>query len=240
MLTLITPTGGRPEAWELCKRWMRNQDFEGEVTWIVVDDGERPQSMQGIPEAWTVIALYPRPTWAPGDNTHVRNLTHAMQYLWGKDPQVVMIEDDDYYAPGWLSHCAEHLAVYDLVGESDCAYFNLARMNYRKCHNYSHASLCATAFKGPAIPLFKDILRESARYLDVDLWHHFTGAICLTTAQFVVGIKGLPGRRGIGIGHTMVSGVSDVARLKALVGEDIEHYVPYLGSALNGTPQTTD
>ena len=42
MITLITPTCDRPEAFSLCEFWMSRQTYDGEIQWIVVDDGNTP------------------------------------------------------------------------------------------------------------------------------------------------------------------------------------------------------
>ena len=41
-VTLITPTGDRPQCFRLCEHWMRRQTYDGTVQWIVVDDGHSP------------------------------------------------------------------------------------------------------------------------------------------------------------------------------------------------------
>jgi hypothetical protein len=63
MVTLLTVTGGRPEAWGLCKRWMAAQTVQPD-RWIIVDD------VGDVPEA--TIQVTPR--WQPGQNTQARNL----------------------------------------------------------------------------------------------------------------------------------------------------------------------
>ena len=39
MLTLLTATGARPEAWAICEQLMARQTYAGPVRWVIVDDG---------------------------------------------------------------------------------------------------------------------------------------------------------------------------------------------------------
>ena len=43
MLTLLTATGARPEAWAICERLMARQTYAGPVRWIIVDAGPEAQ-----------------------------------------------------------------------------------------------------------------------------------------------------------------------------------------------------
>jgi hypothetical protein len=40
-LTLITCTADRPEAFQLCERWMARQTYRGSIQWIVADGDRR-------------------------------------------------------------------------------------------------------------------------------------------------------------------------------------------------------
>lgn len=234
MITLITPTGDRPEAWDLCKRWMRAQTTSLPVRWVIVDDGSTPSDMSGTPEDWEIVVLYPHPKWSKGSgSTQARNLLTAKPFV-GPDDSVLIIEDDDYYHPDWIDRAAVMLQTADLVGLANMAYFNVAHMTYRRCGNLGHSCLCATGMKGEALTRFWEVLGVNQNYIDVELWRTFLGDKTISAKyDLVVGIKGLPGRLGIGIGHRMVTGVSDTAKLRELVGdEDVKHYTPYLGSAL--------
>jgi hypothetical protein len=72
-----------------------------------------------------------------------------------------------------------------------------------------HASLGATALRGSAIDLLRRICAKGSRIIDVDLWRDFNGAKTLLESRTVVGIKGLPGRAGIGVGHRKSFGTPD-------------------------------
>src|SRR5690606_30544918 len=87
----------------------------------------------------------------------------------------------------------------ELVGETHARYYNVAQRRYRELPNTRHASLCATALRGDAVETLRQVCRNHARYIDMELWRQHPGS--LFQGGRVTGIKGLPGRGGIGIGH---------------------------------------
>ena len=225
MLTLLTATGARPQAWAICERLMARQDYAGPVRWVIVDDGAEPQPVTFQREGWTLVHVRPEPYWQPGQNTQARNLLAGLAAI-SPNERVVIIEDDDHYAPDWLTHVAAQLDRAELVGETCARYYNVAKRVGRQLNNAGHASLCATAMRGRALQTFRQVCRPGRQFIDLDLWklhpsrHLFYG-------HRVVGIKGLPGRGGIGMGHSdRFRGVDDRdgALLWEWVGKDAELY----------------
>jgi hypothetical protein len=90
---------------------------------------------------------------------------------------------------------------FDLVGESCARYYQIGTGRYKQLANSQHSSLCSTAMKGPALELFRRVCQRADKFLDLSLWQRFAGTRSLRSTQMVVGIKGLPGRPGIGAGH---------------------------------------
>ena len=200
MLTLLTATGCRPEAWHICQRLMERQTYQGEVHWIIVDDGEIQQPIDFHRPGWVVSIIMPTPKWKAGDNTQARNLAEGLRMVGDKD-RLVVIEDDDSYHPDWLSTVDRWLDKADLVGEKRARYYNTKTKRYRQLQNEQHASLCCTAMKGEAIKEFAKHLKPGVQFIDMNLWKRFGGSRALYDSKMVVGIKGLPGRSGIGMGH---------------------------------------
>ena len=209
MLTLLTMTGCRPLAFELCQRWMRQQDFNGPVRWIIVDDGEQAQPVKFRRPNWTVEIVRPEPFWRPGQNTQARNILAGLELL-SPDDRLVIIEDDDYYAPGYLTMANLWLDHTDLAGEALARYYHVGQRLYFNCNNVQHASLCSTAMKGEAIEKLKYVCLNRVDFIDMTLWRTFTGTRQLYSSRLCVGIKGLPGRAGIGVGHRMQSGRNQI------------------------------
>jgi hypothetical protein len=138
---------------------------------------------------------------------------------------LVCIEDDDWYARDWLAHVAAELRHDELVGETHARYYNVATRVGRQLTNAEHSSLCSTAVRGSALGALRDACRTGARWIDIDLWkrggHLFGG-------HRVVGIKGLPGRGGIGMGHDRAfrgQADPDGRLLREWIGGDADAYL---------------
>lgn len=225
MLTLLTATGARHKAWAICERLMAAQTYAGPVRWIIVDDGQQPQPVTFQREGWELVLIRPAPFWRAGQNTQARNLLKGLAAV-GSDDRLVIIEDDDWYASDWLATAAAMLDRAELVGEPQARYYNIALRRGRQLRNNGHASLCSTAMHGEALATFRAVCRRSEKFIDLDLWkrarsrHLFGG-------HRVVGIKGLPGRDGIGMGHRddfTGKDDQDGALLRAWVGDDARLY----------------
>lgn len=227
MIQLLTATGARPDAWALCERWMLAQKYPDPVRWIVVDDGPEPQQITFNRDRWEILTVYPSPPWQPGQNTQARNILAGLAHVDRRYP-LVMIEDDDWYSPEWLAHVSSVLSVGELVGESHARYYNVHMRRGRQLHNAAHASLCCTGLRGPAIDALAEACDGSPKYIDLALWRNCARQRQLFGGHRVVGIKGLPGRGGIGMGHrTDFSGQPDPdgKLLRSWIGSDAEAYL---------------
>ena len=220
MLTLITPTGDRPEAFKLCERWIANQYYTGDYRWIVVDDGVEPT--QTTNKNIEYIRLPPA-TY----NTQKRNLLEGLSRVSTND-KLVHIEDDDYYNPNWLGIMDVYLDKFDLVGETNTIYYNIRTLKYLENKNNTHSSLCSTGMTGEAIKHFYSVCRCNDLMIDIRMWRSFTGSKHLLNSNNVIGMKGLPGRLGIGAGHKpgfLKQEDMDGKVLKNLIGRDAEAYL---------------
>jgi hypothetical protein len=225
-LTLLTATGARPKAWAICERLMQAQKFDGNgiVHWVIVDDGPEPQPITFDRFGWSVEVIRPTPYWQNGQNTQARNLAAGLAVI-PDNHRVVIIEDDDHYAPGYLSAVLEWLDHAELVGESHARYYHIGRQVWKHCGNDQHASLCSTAVRGSALKLLREIVQQHHKFIDIELWRQFTGPKHLQKTDLCVGIKGLPGRGGIGAGHRM-TGTLDQHRetLRSWLGDAADLY----------------
>ena len=92
--TLLTPTGDRPEAFKLCQNWIGKQDYIGKIRWIIVDDGTISTEIKYKTHIDIVVIRLP----SKAGNTQARNLTAGLKLVTEQD-KLIIIEDDDYYAP---------------------------------------------------------------------------------------------------------------------------------------------
>lgn len=185
-VSLITPTGDRPQAFELCERWIRQQTFGGPIQWIVVDDGQAPTETTA---GQTVVR---RP---PGDgHTLPQNLAAALPHVTGDF--VIMIEDDDYYPPQYLELMVQQLQAAELVGERGARYYYLPTATHRHYLEHTHSSLCRTGFRRELVPLVQQCC-EGNQSIDLRLWEQFNGTVRQWASSTVgcIGIKGMPGRK---------------------------------------------
>jgi len=225
VLHLLTATGARPEAWAICERLMAAQDYAGPVTWIIVDDGPEPQPVTFKRDGWQLVVIRPAPLWQPGQNTQARNLLKGLEAV-DAGARLVIIEDDDWYRADWLTHVDAQLDRAELVGECQARYYNIALRRGRQLSNNAHASLCSTAMRGGALETFRHVCRRAQKFIDIDLWRRHKPAHLFTGGR-VVGIKGLPGRGGIGMGHRddfKGTDDPDLALLRQWIGDDAELY----------------
>lgn len=226
MLNLLTATGCRPEAWAITEQLMLAQDYAGPVRWVIVDDGETPQPITFEREGWALEVIRPQPFWRPGQNTQARNLCAGLAVI-KDDERVLIIEDDDHVKPTYLRAMNAMLDKADLVGESFARYYNVKTRRYRQLNNAMHASLCSTAVKGAAIEALRRECKPGVQFIDLNIWRNFKGAKLLQRNGLVTGIKGMPGRGGIGMGHRAdFGGDLDVTGsvLRQWVGSDAARY----------------
>lgn len=219
MLTLLTASGARPEAWAICERLMLRQDYAGPVRWVIVDDGPVAQPVAFQRAGWTLEVVRPQPYWEAGQNTQARNLAAGLEVI-GPDESVAIIEDDDYYAPGYLADMARWLERRPLAGEMRARYYNITTGRGREMGNVRHASLCSTGVRAEGLRAFRAAVAKADKFIDLTLWRSLPGRLYST--RHVVGIKGMPGRGGIGCGHMDAFGTP--VNLRDWIGEDAALY----------------
>lgn len=208
MLVLITPTGGRPEGMALLAGYLNAQTFQGPARWVIVDDCDPATPAPSVRAGIEIEVVRPAWRWQPGMNTQAASMTAALQRV-PADATVAVLEDDDAYLPGHLDSVLAALAGAELAGERLARYYNVATGRCRELPGQFHASLASTAARGRALALLREICAASSRRIDMDLWQAFRGAKALLASTNVVGIKGMPGRGGIGVGHRDAFGDPD-------------------------------
>lgn len=233
MLALVTPTGGRPEAFALLERYMAAQTFGGDVLWVVVDDGQEPTPLGEPPKGWNRVVVRPQPVWAPGQNTQHRNLEAGLDMVdaLAPDARVAVIEDDDYYAPGWLDALASFAPHAEMIGEAPARYYHVGRRRWAGLDNKTHCSLRCTAFRGRRIlDELRAVIRTRNVWVDAHIWSTTDPRrTAIMKTQLTVGLKGLPGRAGITHAHTQAFGKPDPEAevLRSWLGDDAEPYLAH-------------
>jgi hypothetical protein len=222
MIVLITPTRDRPEAFALCERYMESQT-ERKFFWLVVDDGDAPAvhaPARGF-ERRAVLRREPSKLV----NTLPHNLMAALQHPMLSKPEgqlVLMIEDDEWYHPKYVETMVAQLeqAKQGFVGQANARYYHLLHRAWWCPDNQQHASLCRTAWVHNETEASwvrsctADALKEGDPFIDMRIWKRrplsgppsFRANPKLKLLQehqwMSVGMKGLPGRPGLGSAHT--------------------------------------
>lgn len=227
MIQLLSATGARPEAWDLCIKWMRRQTYSGPVRWVIVDDGEIAQTVPDIPR-WDIEVIRPEPFWTLGQNTQARNMQAGLKRI-SDDAPLLIIEDDEHYAPGYLDQMARALESSDMAGQALCRKYNLHTRRAMEMSHPSQASLCATGLRGDATRGLRALCQAAPKLIDVQLWKLRRGV--LFDGAYVTGMKRMPGRGGIDSGHRADFGNihdKDGTLLSKWIGKDAEEYAPFM------------
>src|ERR1700757_5416579 len=127
MLSVITATGGRPEAFRLCEYYMSRQTFR-DIEWIVVDDCDPPTVC-----TMGQKVIRPRPVWNGSGCTMGRNIAAAFEICRGD--RIAIFEDDDWYSPLHLETLNEALNGADLAGSVPARYYHVSSHLYKVLRN---------------------------------------------------------------------------------------------------------
>ena len=246
MIALLTPTGARPGQFELCQQFMRRQTYTDKVVWVIIDDA-LPVSTSQVNEAfrpgWTIMKIYPKPVWSPGQNTQGRNIEIGINAIktnfnLADIEAIFIIEDDDYYRPWYLDRMMARFQHVKVLGEMNTVYYNVYYRNYFINRNTSHVSLFQLAFRPEMIPLFASCYRE--RFIDfkffeklhANMYVHRGEVGLFNESNLAIGMKGMPGRAGIGAGHGRLMNMlpdPGMAFLIKQINGDSEIYAKYYG-----------
>lgn len=246
MIVLITPTGARLDQFKLCAGFMIRQTYEGGVKWIIVDDASPLTTnivQDDFRKGWDIIKVYPVPRWR-GQNTQARNLRAGLDTMVKnydlKDVEAIfIIEDDDYYRPEYLSKMMEQKKDFWAWGETRTVYYNVKWRRFLINGNISHSSLFQTAFTPDLLNEFRATMNH--KFIDAGFWKVVKNKNLFFNNFLSVGIKGMPGRGGIGAGHSLgmtMSNDIEMRYLRKLIGlQDAQLYERYYSA--NSQPRHT-
>jgi hypothetical protein len=198
------------------------------VQWIVADDGAVPTE---INHADTVLRLP-----AMAEHSLCRNLREAIPHVEGQ--HVLIIEDDDFYGPDYLSVMVGRLQHADLVGEFGAKYYYIRERRWRHRDGEQHASLCRTGFNRAVLPTFAACITDTDHpSVDLRLWAAWNGSSIHWTDRtgdsiMAIGIKGVSGRQSYGWHPTRDSQPdSDGVVFRKWTGLFLENYHAELSAA---------
>ncbi len=159
-ITCFTAHMHRPEAWELCEKYLGRQTR--------------------APDQWLCLDSSPEPIvpTLPCDYHHVPELVsmpakvlYAIENKLIKGDAVIWLENDDWYKDTFVEWCETKLQKYQLVGEGRSVFFNCRNRWFTRCENKHHASLCQTAMHRDLLEESENIIRSYDNpFWDTRLW----------------------------------------------------------------------
>lgn len=215
-ITALTCTGDRPVCLGLLSKWIANQTMQVDQ-WLVIDDGKEP-----FMPSLDCDYIYRKPEENEQGQTLNINIKTALPHITGDI--ILFMEDDEYYAPDYVKTMIEKIQHYNIVGICRSKYYHMPTRTYFAHHNCGHASLAQTAIRKEILPILEEVLNGDA-FIDIRLWErlcngnpenkqfikNFNAQGTVVNNQAVlfddgnnclyVGMKGMPGRKGIGSGH---------------------------------------
>lgn len=227
-VALITCTADQPTGFALCEHFMQRQTAWGRLNlqWVVVDDGVDPARCT----LGQVHVRRPREANCTPARSLCRNLAVALKTA--KARRYVVVEHDDFYAPTHLEEVLEGLAGVNACGAASRHYYNVATRSYKLVRDGAPA-LCQLAFTNKVKPMLLSV----AQAMDIRNWWGIDAAFWRQlrpserrdlARSAVIGIKGLPGRPGIGYGHRPPKGWArdpEGTKLRELVGDYADLYL---------------
>lgn len=207
-ITALTATFERPQAFELCKKYMAAQTRQPDQ-WLILDG---PEGMAD-------------------------KVAAAVEEGKVEGDAIIFFEDDDFFTPGWIEWCEKKLERYDLVGEGLALYYNVGRRWWSPCANRMHASLCQTAITRVMYePLVNVIRAHNCPWFDTQLWKIECNKFLELPKdgeRRLIGIKGMPGKNGYSREHRKFDprGCNrdpSMRKLWELIGKDAAAYAQFL------------
>lgn len=205
-LSLLTPTCDQPVGFARCEVYMSRQWLPYvppgvDLEWIVVDDGTVPIT----PTMGQTYIRRQRGDVSPAES-FCDNLRTGLAAVTGD--YLIFIEHDDWYAPGHLYTLFQQLQAPGVLvaGDPLQRYYSLSQRTWKTFDNVG-ASMCQTGvlteearrILTQELPKHRAVQRLG---LDRALWEAIPrDRWSLARTDTVVGLKGLPGRQGLGIGH---------------------------------------
>lgn len=230
-LTLITPTGDRPEAFALCERWIANQRYTGDFTWIVADDGVKDTACT---MGQTVVRRKPGK-----GHTLCAQLRDTIPLV--ETDLLLIIEDDEYYGPDYISTMVGQLEHAELVGERASKYYFPSHRKWMQYPSWHHVALCRMGWQRSVIPTaIEAVTGTDHRSVDLRIWNAWDGTrrVWVDTVgdmRLSVGIKGMPGRK-CGVFSPPAGSHDDFSgdKLRQMVGDDAQVYLDMYDEKMPG------
>lgn len=216
----VTCTGGRPELFALCRKWVERQAHKVNQWLVATDNGDRPEI----------------PRWADHFDLTTSGPDAALLAILAKVPAdhaVIVFEDDDWYSPTHVATIVSKLSDgHMLACQKQAMRFHLPAMRCTELHDQQ-------GFIQGTVGIHPDFVRQYMKMIergDLTAEEHEGGRYDQITT---IGIKGaghgLPGRAGFTRSHlahhrktTSMLLDPDHKTFRTWLGQDADHYLRLL------------
>ena len=198
----LTTTAERPIALSLCKEQIESMQtaiYPTPIHHLIINEAQYTEFLlrrKKVPTYNSQRDLLRRGIAALNSMLHIKG-----------DDLIFIIEDDDFYHPYYIRNLSALAEEFDVIGLTNAIYYHLPSRTYANMCNTTHASLCNTAFKYKHIDIFERAVESGEKFIDIEFWKLVDKLqlnkilVDFKNYKLSVGIKGLPGIRGIGSGH---------------------------------------
>jgi hypothetical protein len=215
-VTALTCTGDRPICLKLLADWINRQSLKVDQ-WLIIDDGRVP-----FVPSMNCDYIYRTPQHDDPEQTLNTNIEYAIPFITGD--VILFCEDDEFYSKDYVKTMVEKIQGHEAVGICKSKYYNLPFRTYYVHNTRDHASLAQTGIVKEYLPTLKTLLVGDP-FIDIRIWEEIGGKdLSWKKMPFIhnelivgngrgilfddgmkdclyVGMKGMPGRKGIGAGH---------------------------------------
>lgn len=226
-ISVVTTTHNRPRCLELLELWLARQTVQP-WEWLVIDDG----TDHYLPRHHATVHL--RDFAGEITDSFRGNWLHALDRIHGD--MVIVMEDDDWYHPRYIETMVALLGPGDLAGLAGEAIYHPRMQRWMTMCNGDNASLASTVWPSRVSPVLgAHVAAIDTVYQDCYLWcaayaRQWDYRLTLNRADdgrsLHVGLKGLPGAKGLGHYHDGQFGLPDPG------GRILERWVGRMDAAL--------
>jgi len=223
-VSIITPSGERHEAIKRTHYYIERQTFNGPIQWIICDDSDKHYE---INTPSNVVHFTHKKRQYPGNKSDSfrSNVVCALKEVLFD--RVLIFEDDDWYHPDYIVIYKNRLLNWQLTGEGPARYYNVQRRTYRVLGNTKRASFCQTGLQASILDKLLVACYKDSAFVDARLWDKNCRKFVFQDGPpHCIGVKGMPGRAGIGMGHRSKSFTTDheFKTLERWIGKEDTNY----------------
>ena len=238
----VTITGGRPDLFRLCRRWVARMQPDCWVIGIDDDHDNSGYDWHNIGNCASEVTERYRISLPPDEDyltptVRVHKLLAATLEEVPKDHHVVIIEDDDWYPRNYIDTAVMRLedGGYELTSSRENWHYQMPLQRWLKYrHAAPVAAAGATAINSVALERYIDIVGSDRHASDHEAWKVLDGDLGMDTHR--VSLKGagygMPGARGATTKHNpdtlKLRGWNqdtNYLQLRAWLGDDAEEYI---------------